>query len=174
MASLLEALAAREQAARARVEALRAELDRLAEQLAAEQALLERLEVTRQTVVEVLAGGALPGEAAVVSDPEAGAEGGRAGSCLRPGWGWAQAADSLPGRGGGAGRCRGAAARQAGVPGSGDRRRAQASGGDADQAQAAGRARLAGRGRAGAVRLRRGGGCDAGRRRLTAAWCRRR
>ncbi len=64
MASLLEALAAREQAARARVEALRAELDRLAEQLAAEQALLERLEVTRQTVVEVLAGGALPGEAA--------------------------------------------------------------------------------------------------------------
>src|SRR6266540_838624 len=72
MASLLEALAAREQAARARVEALRAELDRLAEQLAAEQALLERLEVTRQTVVEVLAGGALPGEAAVVSDPEAG------------------------------------------------------------------------------------------------------
>jgi hypothetical protein len=38
----------------------------------AEQALLERLEITTQTVVEVLAGEALPGEAAVVSDPEAG------------------------------------------------------------------------------------------------------
>src|SRR6266540_2293071 len=107
MGSLLEALEAREQAARARVEALRAEMDRLAERLAAEQELLGRLEITRQTVIEVLAGDALPGE-------------------------------------------------------------------DADQAQAAGRARLAGRGRAGAVRLRRGGGCDAGRRRLTAAWCRRR
>lgn len=56
MGSLLEALQAREQAARARVEALRAEMERLAEQLAAEEALLGRLEITRQTVVEVLAG----------------------------------------------------------------------------------------------------------------------
>jgi hypothetical protein len=72
MGSLLERLEAREAAARTRVEALRAEMDRLAEQVAAEQALPERLEITRQTVVEVLAGEALPGEAAVVSDPEAG------------------------------------------------------------------------------------------------------
>src|SRR6266540_2999502 len=72
MASLLEALQAREAAARARVEALRAELDRLAERLAAEQALLGRLEVTTQTVLEVLAGEELPGGDAVVVDPEAG------------------------------------------------------------------------------------------------------
>src|SRR6266545_4122881 len=61
MASLLEALQAREAAARARVEALRAEVDRLAEQVAGEQELLGRLEVTTQTVVEVLAGEQLPG-----------------------------------------------------------------------------------------------------------------
>ena len=72
MASLLEALQAREAAARARVEALRAEMDRLAEQVAAEQELLGRLEVTTQTVVEVLAGEQLPGGDAVVIDPEAG------------------------------------------------------------------------------------------------------
>jgi hypothetical protein len=72
--SLLEALDAREQAARARVEALRAEMDRLAEQLAAEQELLGRLEITRQTVVEVLAEDGLPGGDAAVadSDPQAG------------------------------------------------------------------------------------------------------
>jgi hypothetical protein len=37
------------------VEALRAEMGRLAEQVAAEQELLGRLEITRQTVVEVVA-----------------------------------------------------------------------------------------------------------------------
>jgi hypothetical protein len=103
MASLLEALQAREQAARTRVEGLRAEMDRLAEQVAAEQELLGRLEITRQTVVEVLAG------------------------------------DDLPG-------------------------------GDADQAQAAGGAWLAGRDRAGAVRLRPGRGRGAGRQPLTRPW----
>jgi hypothetical protein len=70
MGSLLEALEARERAARARVEGLRAEMDRLAERLAAEQALLGRLEITRQTVVEVLAGEELPGGDAVVADPD--------------------------------------------------------------------------------------------------------
>jgi hypothetical protein len=75
MGSLLEALEARERTARARVEALRAEMDRLAEQVAAEEALLGRLEITRQTVVEVLAEDGLPGEDAVGIDPgpEAGA-----------------------------------------------------------------------------------------------------
>jgi hypothetical protein len=68
--SLLEALDARERAARVRVEALRAEMDRLAEQVAAEEALLGRLEITRQTVVEVLAEDALPGGDAVVADPD--------------------------------------------------------------------------------------------------------
>lgn len=68
------ALEAREAAARARVEALRAEMDRLAERLAAEQELLGRLEITRQTVTWVLAGDALPGEDAVGihPNPEAG------------------------------------------------------------------------------------------------------
>jgi putative heme degradation protein len=70
MASLLERLEAREQAARtrlealearqatasARVEALRAEMDQLAEHLAAERELLGRLEITRQRVIEVLVG----------------------------------------------------------------------------------------------------------------------
>jgi hypothetical protein len=73
MGSLLEALGARERAAHVRVEALRAEMDRLAERLVAEEELLGRLEVTRQTVVEVLAGEELPGGGAVVADPEAGA-----------------------------------------------------------------------------------------------------
>ena len=75
MASLLEALQAREQAARTRVEALRAEMDRLAERLAAEQELLGRLEITRQTVVEVLAGDDLSGGdgVGIDSNPETGA-----------------------------------------------------------------------------------------------------
>ena len=60
--SLLERLAARAAAARARVEALRAELDRLAERLAAQEELLGRLEITRQTIIEVLAGGDGAGE----------------------------------------------------------------------------------------------------------------
>ncbi len=69
MASLLERLEAREQAARVRVEALRAEMDRLAEQVAAEQELLGRLEITRQTVIEILAGDDVPGEEVAGSDP---------------------------------------------------------------------------------------------------------
>jgi hypothetical protein len=73
MASLLEALQARERAAHARAEALRAEMDRLAEHLAAEQELLGRLEITRQTVIEVLAGDGLPGGDVVGVDHDQGA-----------------------------------------------------------------------------------------------------
>src|SRR6266496_4687890 len=69
MASLLERLEAREQAARSRMEALRAEMDRLGEQAAAEQELLGRLEITRQTVIEVLAGDDVPGEDVAGIDP---------------------------------------------------------------------------------------------------------
>jgi hypothetical protein len=69
MASLLERLEAREQAARVRVEGLRAEMDRLAEQVAAEQELLGRLEITRQTVIEILAGDDVPGEDVAGIDP---------------------------------------------------------------------------------------------------------
>jgi hypothetical protein len=56
MGSLLERLEQREATARTRVAALRAELDALAERLAAEETLLSRLEITRQTVLELLAG----------------------------------------------------------------------------------------------------------------------
>jgi hypothetical protein len=48
-------------------------MERLAEHLAAEEQLLSRLQITRQTVIEVLAGDELPTEDGVVSDPEAGA-----------------------------------------------------------------------------------------------------
>src|SRR6266508_2729753 len=88
MASLLEALEARERAARARVEALRAEMDRLAERLAAEQALLGRLEITRQTVVEVLAGEELPSGGAVVADPDPKAGVGAGSGCRWPTGTW--------------------------------------------------------------------------------------
>ena len=69
MASLLERLEAREQAARTRLEGLRAEMDRLADQAAAEQELLGRLEITRQTVIEVLADDDVSGEDVAGIDP---------------------------------------------------------------------------------------------------------
>jgi len=56
MGSLLDRLEAREQAARTGVERLRAEMDRLAVQLAAEEELLGRLAITKQTIIEVLSG----------------------------------------------------------------------------------------------------------------------
>jgi hypothetical protein len=55
MSSLLERLAQHEAAARGRVEALRAELADLTERPAAEQERLSRLEITRTTVLELLA-----------------------------------------------------------------------------------------------------------------------
>src|SRR6266545_4808878 len=67
MGSLLDRLEAREQAARTRVEALRAEMDRLG-----------RLEITRQTVIEVLAGDAVPGQGAAGTDPDPNAGAGAA------------------------------------------------------------------------------------------------
>ena len=57
MGSLMAELEAREAAARGRAEALRARIGELTEQLAAEEELLSRLGITRQTVVEVLGGG---------------------------------------------------------------------------------------------------------------------
>jgi septum formation inhibitor-activating ATPase MinD len=167
MGSLLERLEQREQAARGRVEALRAEMERLAEHLAAEEQLLSRLQITRQTVIEVLAGDELPTEDGVVSDPEAGAGAassrvgvqvpvvGRDGDGRRLPVAYRDVVEVLAAAGV---PLRARQVCQAGVPGGGDRRRAQASGGDADQAQAAGGARLAGGGRAGAVCLRWGRG----------------
>src|SRR6266702_4731571 len=60
--AVMGSLLGREEAARVRVEELRAEMAALAGRLAAEEELLSRLQITRQTVIEVLAGGDLPGE----------------------------------------------------------------------------------------------------------------
>src|SRR6266542_599484 len=57
MGSLMAELEAREAAARGRAEALRARIAELTEQLAAEEDLLSRLGITRQTVLEILGGG---------------------------------------------------------------------------------------------------------------------
>jgi hypothetical protein len=54
--SLMAELEAREAAARGRAEALRARIAELTEQLAAEEGLLSRLGITRQTVLEILGG----------------------------------------------------------------------------------------------------------------------
>jgi hypothetical protein len=57
MGSLMAELEAREAGARDRAEALRARIAELSEQLAAEEELLGRLGITRQTVLEILGGG---------------------------------------------------------------------------------------------------------------------
>jgi hypothetical protein len=67
MGSLLGRLQAREEAARVRVEALQAEIAALAERLAAEEELVSRLQITKQTVIEVLADGDLPEDGVVAS-----------------------------------------------------------------------------------------------------------
>ena len=73
MGSLLEELARREAAARKRIEEIREQIERLQEDLTAEEQALSRLVVTRETVREIL------GEAAgeqPPSDVEAGIAGG--------------------------------------------------------------------------------------------------
>src|SRR6266540_1608685 len=55
--SLMAELEAREAAARGRAEGLRARIAELAEQLAAEEGVLSRLGITRQTVLEIRDGG---------------------------------------------------------------------------------------------------------------------
>ncbi len=83
MGSLMAELEAREAAARGRAEVLRARIAELTEQLAAEEELLSRLGITRQTVLEILDGddhawGALegtdgrPGGVEVEQDGDAG------------------------------------------------------------------------------------------------------
>src|SRR6266542_3300510 len=56
LGSLMAELEAREAAAYARAEALRARIAELAEQLTAEEELCSRLGITRQTVLEILGG----------------------------------------------------------------------------------------------------------------------
>src|SRR6266540_2533651 len=57
LGSLMAELEAREAAAHARAEALRARIAELAEQLTAEEELCSRLGITRQMVLEILGGG---------------------------------------------------------------------------------------------------------------------
>jgi hypothetical protein len=91
MGSLMAELEAREAAARGRAEALRARIVELTEQLAAEEELVSRLGITRQTVLEILGGGddhewgplegadGRPGGVEVAQDGDAGV---RAALCL--------------------------------------------------------------------------------------------
>ena len=157
-------------------------MDRLAEQLAAEQALLGRLEVTRRTVVEVLAENALPGGDAVVADPDPQAgkaatpKGSRVGGQVPAfgqdgdGWGLPVAYRDVV-----------EVLADAGVP-LRARQVCQAVGAGVEPRHREGcgsrssgcRARLAHRGRVGDVRLRAGRGRRAGRQPLTAALGRRR
>lgn len=60
MGSLLEELARREAAARERAEAIREQIEDLCERLAAEEELVSRLVITRETVAEILGGAAGP------------------------------------------------------------------------------------------------------------------
>jgi hypothetical protein len=182
MGSLLERLEAREQAARTRMEGLRAEMDRLAEQVAVEEELLRRLEITRQTVIEVLAGEELPGEDGSVGvdrgphpDPEGGV--GAAARVSRigmqvPVFGQDGNGHRLPVAYrdvvevvADAGSLRARQVCQALGVGSEPRHRE----GMRIKPRAAGRSWLAGRGLRGPVRLCAGRGWQAGRWRLTAA-----
>src|SRR6266498_1221718 len=63
MGSLMAELEAREAAAQARAEALRARIAALTEELAVEEELCSRLGITRQTVLEILGGRADLGKA---------------------------------------------------------------------------------------------------------------
>jgi hypothetical protein len=77
MGSLLEELARREMAARKRIEEIREQVERLQENLTAEEQALSRLVVTRETVQEIL------GEAASERPPvdaDAGSVGGLEGA----------------------------------------------------------------------------------------------
>jgi hypothetical protein len=68
MGSLMEELQRREAAARREADELRSEIARLSERLALAEEALARLEVTRETVTEIL-GGAGAGQATAVADP---------------------------------------------------------------------------------------------------------
>src|SRR5260370_29385091 len=85
MGSLIEELQRREAAARQEVDELRGEIARLNERLARAEEALSRLEITRETVAEILGGaragrpasGQAAGAAAVAGPRPAGARGGR-------------------------------------------------------------------------------------------------
>ena len=69
MGSLLGRLESREKAAHDRIDRLRAQIDELNEQLAAQELVLSRLIITRETVVEVLTGPDTPDDVAPQAGP---------------------------------------------------------------------------------------------------------
>jgi hypothetical protein len=73
MASLVEELRRREAAARREVDELRGEIERLAERLARAEERLSRLEITRETVAEILGGVGTDEAAGREAEPAAGA-----------------------------------------------------------------------------------------------------
>jgi hypothetical protein len=77
MASWMEELEGREAAARERIEGLRRRIEELSQQLAAEEQVLSRLAITRETMLEIL--GAGNGGAGPAPGVGAGAGGGQAG-----------------------------------------------------------------------------------------------
>ena len=151
MGSLIEELQRREAAARREADELRGEIAQLNERLAQAEERLSRLEITRETVAEILGGAGadqpVAGEAveAVVAAGPAPGRSRRAGGCA------VGVAVLLPGPSGGLGRCRAAVA---GWPdrcrGRVEHRQVQDRGA-ACETEAAGGAWLAGRGRAGVV-----------------------
>jgi hypothetical protein len=164
MGSLIEELQRREAAARQEADELRGEIARLTERLARAEERLARLEITRETVAEIL-GGAATGQPAAGQEAGPAAEAASAGSLViggSPNGGGEGAAVAagpcavgvaafLPGPAGGPRRCGAAAA------GREHRRCGRAESwqvrdrGAALEAETAGRARLAGRGWARAV-----------------------
>ncbi|WP_438296152.1 hypothetical protein [Streptomyces sp. HUAS TT7] len=81
MVSWLEEIERREAAARERIDELQARIAELSESLTEQEAVLSRLEITRETMSEILSGGEAVGEPEVVpvpggpeEPPEAGAE----------------------------------------------------------------------------------------------------
>jgi hypothetical protein len=133
-------LEAREAAAQARAEALRARIAELTEQLTVEEELCSRLGVTRQTVLEILGGGDDSGWGAVEGVD------GRPGGVEQDGDGAVRAALRLDGP-----VARAALEAALRLRGWVSGRPARQCGGAALEAQAPGAARLAGRARGGSV-----------------------
>ncbi|MFC4505144.1 MULTISPECIES: hypothetical protein [Streptomyces] len=72
LVSWLEELERREAAAREKIGELRARIDELAGHLAEQEMVLSRLEITRETMTEILSGDETVSESGSVAEPEAG------------------------------------------------------------------------------------------------------
>lgn len=72
LVSWLEELERREAAAREKICELRAQIEELAGHLAEQEMVLSRLEITRETMTEILSGEETVSESGSVAEPEAG------------------------------------------------------------------------------------------------------